>query len=255
MLLERTVKAVDFSYWNTHTNSPPIEHLVDLNIKACMIRFGKGKAELGVDLGPDRSLEQNIQACVDNNMPYMPYWRIFNLEQSNPVAQASAFAYLLNKYNYNAFRAPVWIDCEAWQFEPEAQVLHPDMVAHWITAFIDTLNHFGYRNIGIYTRQSWWSSNVTPIGVMNGFPLWVAHWPSAPGARDEFFDFADYPETWDEYADKHLPVGPALPGPWINWDIWQFIGEGSNAGEVLDFDSQHLDCNLIKLSSFERWFS
>lgn len=253
MLLEETVKAVDFSYWNTHTNPPPIQALKDAGIRCAMVRFGKGKAQLGTDLGPDRALEQNMQAIVDGAFPYMPYWRIFNLEQSSPVAQASAFAELLNKYNYHAWRAPVWIDAEEWQYEPEAEVLGPDMVANWIMQFSDTLTDFGYRYQGIYTRASWWSPKVSPIGVMNGYPLWVAHWPNQP-ARAEFQDFATYAETWDEYADKHLPLGPAKPAPWVTWDAWQFIGEGSNAGTELGFDSQHLDCNLIKRSSYERWF-
>lgn len=253
MLLEETVKTVDFSYWNTHTNPPPISALQDAGVRGAMVRFGKGKTQLGADLGRDRALEQNVGALVDGDMPYMPYWRIFNFEESNPVAQASAFVRALNEFAYYAHRAPVWIDTEEWQFDVNDQHLHPDMVAHWIGAFSDTLAEAGYRNQGIYTRASWWSPNVSPIGVMNGYSLWVAHWPSAPW-REDFKNFANYAATWDEYADKHLPLGPAIPAPWVTWDAWQFIGEGSGAGSIFGFDSEHLDCNLVKRSSWNRWF-
>lgn len=250
---DQFIPAVDFSYWNTHLTSPNIEKLNEAGIFVCMVRFGKGKNELGPDLGVDRALDRNIQAIADGGMMYMPYWRIFNLEDSHPVAQASLYVELLYKYNYNAFRAPVWVDCEEWQYDTDNQRLGPDVVAHWITSFMDTLATNGFRHIGIYTRASWWSPNVTPIGVMNGYPLWVAHWP-LPQNRHYFASYRHNVKTWDEYVDEVLPSGPSIPSPWVNWDIWQFIGEGSGIGKQLGFDSEHLDCNLIRMESFERWF-
>lgn len=247
------VPAVDLSYWNTHTNAVDPTALANAGIRACMVRAGKGKETLGIDLGVDRMWHENAQALGEAGFPYMPFWRIFNLEQSSPVAQANAYIKALMDVNYNMMRAPVWIDAEEWQYEPEAEVLAPEMVSHWIKDFMVTLFEYGFGYIGFYTRQNWWSHNVVPIGVMNGHPLWVAHWAGIP-FRGDFQNYSHDPNTWDEYAFKALPLGPGIPSAWQSWDAWQFIGEGSGAGSEFGFDSDDLDCNLIKTEAFERWF-
>lgn len=250
---------VDFSYWNTadQSNDPTptldVQKLISLDIKGAIVRAGKGAPELGSDFGIDRHFYQNVDSMDQESFPWMPYWRIYDIWYDSPEAQAALFIEALGNTAYaTKSRGPIWIDAEEY-VASGGVILGPRLITHWLKSFMGVLTAAGYRHIGFYTRANWWSNNVLPFGNMTGYPLWIAHWiPS--DRRAEMLDHYPNSNTWDEYVAREMRNGPALPMAWHDWDIWQFIGEGSRMGVPLGFASEHLDCNLIKETTYNRWF-
>ena len=247
---------IDFSYWNTaatsNAPSPTInpELMLEQGIKAVILRAGKGIPEMSSDHGIDRHWYQNVQRCQEAGLTTMAYWRIFDLSFEPAEHQALRFIEALSTVDHPNY-GPVWIDCEEHGIE-----LGRILVEDWIMKFAETLRSAGYHNVGIYTRRSWWNPRVLESSVQGGrtaYPLWVAHWVD-PARRTLLSAQYSNPNTWDEFVDRYMSDGPDLPDDWNRWDIWQFVGEGSSLGKTFGFASEHLDCNLIRSSTFHRWF-
>lgn len=251
---------VDFSYWNTAASADATEptldplRMMDLGIKGVTLRVGKGIPENGSDFGVDRHFYKNVEKLVDYDMPWMGYWRIYDIWYEGPEEQAMRFVGILDSCGYDEKSAPVWIDAEEYVRDNRIS-LGRSLITSWVAKFMEVLSQAGYRHIGFYTRENWWDGNVSQnIGNMNGHPLWVAHWVSAGAHRDLLLDSYSDPNTWDEYVNHVMPNGPSIPKAWDNWTGWQFIGEGSKMGKNLGFASEHIDCNLVKAETFIKWF-
>lgn len=212
-------------------------------IKVNLIRAGKGNVQFGSDHGRDLFVNQNVQASVDAGLKWALYWRLDNLGQDDPESQANIFVDTYESLPHRT-SAPLVIDSENYM-GPQLDIV---MLRHWYNEFRKQIESRGYQ-IAVYTSKSYWDANVR-LG-WGDVDLLCAHWVKDPDNPTVQLDPPTEAKFWPGFS-FHYMMGPNVPSDWATWSTWQFSSKG--AGVVFGAGSENIDCNLMKLDTYKRWF-
>jgi len=95
----------------------------------------------------------------------------------------------------------------------------------------------------IYTAAWFWNPKVRGANVSR-CPLWLARYTKDKPPVN--------PADWPAFATARPE--PAIPsGGWSSWDAWQFSADGNHAGRTYGASSSHLDLNILREESWDRF--
>lgn len=212
-------------------------------VKVNLIRAGKGNVQFGSDHGRDLYVAQNVQASVNAGLKWALYWRLDNLGQDDPASQANIFVDTVESLPHRS-SAPLVMDSETY-IGPQLDIV---MLRHWYNEFRAQIEKRGYH-VAVYTSKSYWDGAVK-LG-WGDLDLLCAHWVKDPTDPAVQLDPTADPKFWPGFA-FHYMMGPNLPKDWANWSTWQFSSKGN--GISLGAKSTAIDCNLMKLDTYQKWF-
>ena len=86
----------------------------------------------------------------------------------------------------------------------------------------------------IYTRKTWWDLHINAASFWKNYPLWVAHYTSAPSPW--------LPRDW-----------PARPETGTSWSGWQYSSKGS--GSFFGAEEDFIDLNRMQTQDFLKYAS
>lgn len=202
---------LDLSKWNASINTT----ILKANAHACILRCQYGTME---DI-KFREFRDQLNAA---GIPWTPY--LFWLANIDPVKQINLFKELTGHVDQDGRwvfdgKFGAWMDIE----ETTRPVLmsKAKLLSEW-TRFVELFYQMTGLQVGVYTRQSWWDSNMLDTSLPAGLPvfLWVANWGTNT---------------------------PILPKDWarkkLSWEIHQHSGDKNKLGAKFGVGSSSVDLN------------
>ena len=200
---------IDVSHWNGPADWNQVKAK---GVSAAIIRAGSIDDATGICY-KDWEIERHLAGARSVKMPYAFYW-YFRPKYSG-VLQAEYFSYLMNDLNI-----PV---CTAVTADVEVSGVNPEQTAGTILDFMTVL-----PSPIIYTRQSFWDSNVAPYPNWNMCNLWAARYNTA---------------LTGPWSDGHFVFRD-----WDTWKFWQFSSTGLAVDYGFDpnaYNPHNLDANGV----------
>lgn len=121
----------------------------------------------------DSQFAENVQKCVNANVPFGVYLYDYALNDEQAKAEAN---YILDLLKNIDVKLGVWFDMEdADHYKQKNGILTKDRCTRSCKIFCDILKEKGYYT-GVYTSTSWIGTYVD-----TEYPLWVANWGTNDG--------------------------------------------------------------------------
>ena len=121
----------------------------------------------------DSQFAENVQKCVNANVPFGVYLYDYALNDEQAKAEAN---YILDLLKNIDVKLGVWFDMEdADHYKQKNGILTKDRCTRSCKIFCDILKEKGYYT-GVYTSTSWIGTYVD-----TDHPLWVANWGTNDG--------------------------------------------------------------------------
>ncbi|HVV30527.1 MAG TPA: GH25 family lysozyme, partial [Mycobacteriales bacterium] len=207
--------AVDWSDVGTTSNKFVISKATEI--------FANSDGSIGYYLDP--TLQTTVAGARANGM-YAGAYAFVNPGVLTPQAQADYFA---NAYNsLGGPLLPPVLDLE------NSGGLTPTELVAWAHAFLDELQTKTGRTPMIYSGPCFWAQSMDNDTSFTSYPLWVAHYDSAPPAA---------PLTQ-----------PLAFGGWEHWTLWQYTSKGTTTGITGNVD-QDRAVDTTTLQSLVRSFA
>lgn len=179
--------------------------LMRLQAQAVYIRAGFGNA------GLDANYRQNISGAKNAGMPFGLYW--FVRVGDDWQQHIDSFWKVIQAQNPNL---PPVFDCEYTSLiKSESTAWMEKLYNNWMTTT-------KVRPI-IYTRASWWDTNLARQDWPKECKLWVAHYTNAVEPI--------IPDDWSEIANPKT------------WTFWQWSADGNGQGDLHGVSSDDVDRN------------
>lgn len=154
----------------------------------------------------DPSFELTYQLAKDVGIPFGAYHVVS--PDCDPSSQIDRFYDVCIDMR---FEIPSVLDCELSAGRDQKAV----------TACIQKLADLMYEPPVIYTRQSWWDSNVLPWSGWSNLSLWAARYSTALSS------------PWSDGRYKFRD--------WSDWTIWQWSADGNGRGAEFGMRSASVD--------------
>lgn len=183
--------------------------------QAIRIRYGYGK------YGLDSRASENVEGAKAYGMVFGGYWAIYAGLDYN--AHINSFEEALERLGYGDL-PPVW-DCENTTYSKKIDT------TNWLYKLLLISNDRFFKKPDIYTRATWWNSNVNNVSWAKLFDLWVAHYTSAK----EGTIVGGNPVPW-------IPYGWEEPG----YVMWQYSADGNMLGEEYGVSSDSIDISRFR---------
>lgn len=192
--MDRMGKIADISKWQGNVNWPEAAKELDFVI----LRASCGTSE-------DTKYERNVDACIENGIPFGAYHYVKAGDADAARAEAEAFLKVTASKN----RRPAFYIAD---IEYEAQTKTTTEAV--CVAFLQTLRDHCCEKIGLYinTRYNWAGKAIDMCDIM-----WIPHWGKNDG---------EVPA--DSYKSSHPH------------DLWQYTSKGSLAGVSGNVDLNQL---------------
>ena len=155
------------------------------NKKFSGVRIGWGEARNASGGELDAKALVNLDACVANGIPPMPYMYSYAQTVEEAKMEANFVKTILTKYPRSTFAYPIAYDVEDQQYQGNIDI-NPI-----IDAFCEEIHDSGYKVI-VYTSLDWFENKVNDINKGKWF-TWLAQWDVD---QPEFM-----PSIW-QYSDK-----------------------------------------------------
>lgn len=222
--MDRMGKIADISKWQGNVNWPEAAKELDFVI----LRASCGMSE-------DTKYERNVDACIENGIPFGAYHYVKAGDADAARAEAEAFLKVTASKN----RRPVFYIAD---IEYEAQTKTTTEAV--CVAFLQTLRDHCCEKIGLYinTRYNWAGKAIDMCDIM-----WIPHWGKNDGKVPADSYKSSHPHDLWQYTSKG-----SLAGVSGNVDLNQltgtkpmsyFIGSGQNGEEKLK-EENHMFTNL-----------
>lgn len=172
---------IDISKWNGDVNL----QLASQEIDFVIIRCGYTSLTDGTKTKKDPLFEQNIQQCLDLNIPYGVYYYSLARDATQAKKEASFVNDLLDG------RIPdlgVFIDLEDEKFQGDLSNEQLSIVA---TSFLEDIQHQNKK--GIYANHHWWTTKLTDE-KLDSYIKWKARYNDKMSLEEEYH-ILQYSET------------------------------------------------------------
>lgn len=117
---------------------------------------------------------------------------------------------------------PPVLDCELPRLhQPGLNVYLTDLIKEICQLLLHELGDYPI----IYTRKTWWDPSVNRASYWKNYPLWTAHYTSAPQ--------------------------PLVPSDWPSWQLWQYSNKGP--GEMFGTEEDYIDFNHMQLDFWQKY--
>jgi lysozyme len=103
----------------------------------------------------------------------------------------------------------------------EATTLGPRDTTRWALEWLSFVEEAIGATPIVYTGPGWAATNLHPDPALARYPLWVAHYTTAPA--------------------------PRLPEPWTEWMWWQHTDDGHTAGVTGGVDTNRMSTDVLPL--------
>lgn len=194
------LKGIDVSSWQGNINWQEVKTQIDFAI----IRLGWGDNVTSQD---DKYFTQNVNSCIENNIPFGVYIYSYakNLSGSESIESEVAHCKrLLNKISTKPFC--VYIDME----DDSTIYLKKLMLTNFALEFCRKITEAGYK-AGVYANQNWFQNYLDPSKIASyGYSIWCA-----------------------KYSDSK-------PNITSNYDIWQYSASGHVSGIEGNVDMNYM---------------
>lgn len=172
-------KVIDISKYQGMINFKTMKEKDDVFgvIIRCGYRgYGNGKVVA------DEYFFQNVQGCIDNNIPYGIYFFSQATTEAEAIIEAE-FCLKLAKQQTVQPLFPIYIDSEysTSKREGRADKLSKDKRTSVVKAFCNRIEQDKYF-AGIYASTSWFNNQLNDELLLN-YSHWVAHYSEACGYR------------------------------------------------------------------------
>jgi hypothetical protein len=203
---------------------PPL--IADISSYDRVIDFERAKAEggitgviarLGLGFNGDAYFARNLVRSAEAGLPFSPYYVLFPEYDRNQQIEVLHVQLHTLGWNPRGYLIPpspevpngvgnrLWIDCERTE-------LSITQTASQTLAFLQALEahlagpaHGGeFARPGVYTNSSYWGSKIGNTTWARNYPLWVAHYTTAPQ--------------------------PIIPIGWTTYELWQYTERGAIPG-------------------------
>lgn len=177
-------QGVDVSY---HNGSVDFNKLKAAGVDFAIIRGGNTQKKLSTTNsdGIDLNLKTNIDKAQAAGMNYGIYWYMNSSDNkglmttAEAASQAATLAGYLKSYETSYFTLPIYLDLEQTSALITGST-QADKVAYLQSlcqTFENTLNTYGYKNVGIYSSTSWYKNYLQSDYFVNHFTSrWLAHY-------------------------------------------------------------------------------
>jgi lysozyme len=192
-------KGLDLSRYNGKANWQAVKNA---GISFVIIKAGGVFSATGVCY-TDELLDDHVKGARSVNIPFGLYW--FFLPFTPVDVQANYFLNLASQYQP---QLPLAVDVESSNGK-NAKSTTSALKA--LVALLQTPQ----KPVMIYTRQSYWDTNLLPDPGWGGCELWASRWSSGLTSpwSDGYFKFRD----------------------WTKWRIWQFSGDNNAQATAYGF--------------------
>lgn len=188
---------LDISYWQGDFNAVKAKAAGAVGV---IIRATSG------DYYIDQRFAANYDAAVDAGLLVGAY-HVF-VPTCSAAGQSGLF---LKTVGDRLLHFPYVMDCELSNNQ------NPYTVTTNLKATLAYIPKVNNRLPMIYTRKYWWDYNILASPDWASYPLWVAHYTTAPD--------------------------PLLPRDWATWTLWQFSADGNGLGSTYGVQSDSVDIN------------
>lgn len=134
------------------------------------VNFAILRAGVGMDLTvqDDPQWEANVKGCEENGIPYGAYLYSYADNVDKAKSEAKHMIRLLKGKNLSY---PVYYDIE----DNFLQKLSNAKLGEIASAFLTTMENAGYKNLGVYSNKSWFTTKLT-ASVFSKYPRWIAQY-------------------------------------------------------------------------------
>lgn len=175
----------------------------------------------------DRTFINNVNGCVENNIPYGVYLYSYalskngnnslNVDSESIDSEIAHTLRILNSLNANQksnLKLPVFLDME----DDSAVKLGKDILTSMADYYCTNIQNNGYK-CGIYANKNWFNNYLDGSYLGSKYDIWLAHY------TDDYNNFSDYNGIYQ---------------------IWQYTSGGSLGG----ISSSGLDMDI----SFKKYW-
>ena len=161
-------KGIDVSYHNGNIDWAKVKAS---GVDYAIIRCGFGMDQRDQD---DVKWFQNVQGCIENNIPFGVYLYSYATNTSRASSEADHALRLLREAGLDPSDVsyPIYFDME------DASTLNSDHAAI-ATTFCNKIEAAGYV-AGVYSSTSWFNDRLTD-SCFNNWTKWVAQWNASSG--------------------------------------------------------------------------
>jgi GH25 family lysozyme M1 (1,4-beta-N-acetylmuramidase) len=184
-------KGLDLSRYNGHGNWQMVKAA---GVSYVILKAGGVFSGAG-DCYTDEFLEDHVAGARSVELPFGLYW--FFLPFTSMQIQADYFLGLVNQYKP---QLPLVVDVES------SNGKNAKATTSALKALINSLQG-SQKSVMIYTRQSYWDTNILADPFWASCELWASRWSSGLTSpwSDGYFKFRD----------------------WTNWRFWQYSGDNN----------------------------
>lgn len=155
-------KGIDVSY---HNGTIDWKRVKQSEVEYAIIRCGYGTNDKNQD---DKKWEENVEGCIDNNIPYGVYLYSY----ADTVEKASSEAdHAIRLLQGKKLKYPVYYDLEEDKLRDK---ISKQTIADIAQTFCDKLSAKGYT-VGIYANKDWFTNYLTD-SRFNNWTKWVAQY-------------------------------------------------------------------------------
>ena len=208
-------------------------------VKDAGIDFAYIRSNAG--LNEDDLLRQNCNRAKKNSIPFGLY--VYIKPENDVVAKMRMV--LDNHKKYGATLIPQ-IDIE------HDGGVQPKVLKQIVRTCIKMATDELGKPPAIYTYAVFWNAHVSMRLGVSHCPLWVARYVYYSDAEFKANPIPRDPSLWRDYAFNSKKIPPAVKG-WKTWDAWQFAGNYDHAGKKFGMTSAHLDLNIVKSASYDKF--
>lgn len=248
---EYFVPMIDSSHWQFDGTGAGVDwkKAAAAGVKVNMIRAGRGMNDANgtTSRGWDRSLLNNYRLSTEAGLKWTCYWRPDHLGAQAPERQAHEYCDAVESLP-TMTTAPIVIDVETYtgpQLDLSAE-------RDWFCRFRDQIERRGFH-VAVYTGLWHWNNEVKL--AWGDLDLLIANWPKPDGIKQltPTTDAYLWPSVAFGGAATVGADGPPVPDAFPTWASWQFTAD-HGLGKTFGAFSPGLDCNIMKLDTYLRWF-